>query len=210
MPKASCTAASKGLAATSVHSGGIGSASRNSARHLGRGLVVLRLQRHGQVDRMADFRAAADDAADAFHQGLHRREGGVVGQDARRERPDVAERHRAEAAGRLAADGSHGALHVQQRDPVEDRAAELDRRAVQVILVAGTRRLRCGCRSVSRSGHPVDFAVRTELVYVAAGRSFGPYRVCRASPFRGRRPAGAAPFAARGSPERLARIRMGR
>ena len=63
------------------------------------------------------------------------REGGVVGEQPRRERPDVAERHRAEAAGGLAADGSHHAVHVQQRDPVEGRAAELDRRAVQVVLV---------------------------------------------------------------------------
>ena len=109
--------------------------------HLLRGQQVLGLQLPGQVDRVAVLCLFLGDAGDALDERLHRREGGVVAQAARREGPHVAQRHRAEPAGRLAAARAHDALDVKERDAVNGRAAELDRRAVGVVLVAVANRL---------------------------------------------------------------------
>src|SRR5205814_6229958 len=68
-------------------------------------------------------------------QLLHRPEGVVVGELARRERPDVAQRHRPEPGRDPPGPGLDLDPDVEDGDPVEGDAAELDRAAVAVVLV---------------------------------------------------------------------------
>ena len=66
----------------------------------------------------------------------HGGEGLFVGQHARGERPDVAQRHGAEAACALTGRGLDVAVHVEESGAVDGNAAELDGRAVVEVLVA--------------------------------------------------------------------------
>ena len=85
---------------------------------------------------MARLLVGSGQRGDAFDQGLHRPEGLLVGHDPRGKRPDIAKRHGAEAACRLAGSGADGAFDVDQRGAIASDAAELDRRAVDKVLVA--------------------------------------------------------------------------
>ena len=75
------------------------------------------------------------DVADAAGERLHGVQRLIVGQRARRPRPHVAHRHRAEAARALAVLRRDHAVDVQDGDAIGQRAAELQRRAIAMLLV---------------------------------------------------------------------------
>ncbi len=102
---------------------------------LGRLLEVLRFQCVADVERMARYGAAGEDPADAFRQRLHGGDGGVVAEYLRRERPDVAQRHRAMSDGAPAIPAADPALDVEERDAIDGGAAELDRRTIEMVFV---------------------------------------------------------------------------
>ena len=102
---------------------------------LGGGSEVSRLQRHVQLDRMAELLVVGGELRDALAQRLHRGQRVRVFQHVRRPRPHIAQRHRAEAVRNLAGAVVQRAVDIEQRHAVEHVAAELDRRAVEKVLI---------------------------------------------------------------------------
>ena len=133
MPYASCTAASKALATTSVQSFGIGTGSDSAADDRRRGAQVLRLEGAEDIDRVAAFVAGGRDLPQIVRQRAHGADAGLVRHG--RKRPGVAERHRSESPGFASAGGADPAVDVQQRDAIDRAAAELIGRAIAELLV---------------------------------------------------------------------------
>ena len=100
------------------------------------GLQVLRLEDMRDVEWVPDLRAVARQPRDTRRQRFHGPERCVVRHHRGWKRPDVAQGHRCEAPGGLSVSRGDAAVHVQQRDAVDDAAAELVRRAVHMVFVA--------------------------------------------------------------------------
>ena len=105
-------------------------------RHRRGRLQVLGLERRVDVDRMPRLAVGRRDPGDAPGERLHGAERRLVRHHLGRKRPDVAERHRAEAARDLPGDGPDRAADVQERDAVDRTAAEHVGRPVEELLVA--------------------------------------------------------------------------
>src|SRR5262249_4825767 len=80
------------------------------------------------------FLVSADQASDSLLELFHGLKRLVVGKRLRWERPDIAERHRAEAVCHLTGASADPAIDMDQRHPVHRSTAELDRRALEEIL----------------------------------------------------------------------------
>ena len=98
-----------------------------------RGGQVLGFQGAGDIDRVPLRPAAAKDGAQARCELLHCLERLVVREEARRKRPGIAERHRAEAGCGLSP-AAHDDLDIEQGEPFDDLAAEFQRRPALEFL----------------------------------------------------------------------------